>query len=194
MKNPLKLLLGLCCLLLAGTASAVTLNFVELPNEGGIHFSGDTVVRIINNDVPGSETYHVATTRIPSPGEPPADALVRGIGTGFGTPYYLFNILESPGGPISDQVYVHNLGGPGTRPTVIDFLSDSNTFVDLTPTATVVETGRLQLVGTYVDDRGQTVFLNVKSDLESVPDAGSTISLLGFGLLGLVAIRRKLAF
>ena len=76
--------------------------------------------------------------------------------------------------------------------TVIDFLSDPNSFVDLTPTATVVETGNLQLVGTYINDRGETVSLNVQSDRE-VPDTGSTVSLLGLGLLGIGAIRRKLA-
>src|SRR5262249_52244058 len=101
--------------------------------------------------------------------------------------YYLFDILESPGGPISDQVYVHTL--TGARFTVIDFLSDPNTFVDLTPTATVVETGNLQLVGTYLNDFGEQVSLNVRSD---VPDTGSTVSLLGLGMLGIGAIRRKL--
>ena len=62
----------------AQPAQAVTLNFVELPNEGGIHFSGDTVLQIFNNDVPGSETYHVAPRIVPS--GYPADARAGLIG------------------------------------------------------------------------------------------------------------------
>jgi len=168
------------------SASAVTLNWVELPNEGGVHFSGDTVVQIINNDVPGSETYHVSSPIVPSGYNP--DALVSHIGISRTAEYYLFNILESPGGPLSDQVYVYRLSNIFT---VIDFLSDPSQFVNLTPTATVVEAPGLQLVGTYVNDRGETVFLNVDSGVET-PDAGSTLPLLGFALAGLGVLRRKL--
>jgi VPDSG-CTERM motif len=177
-------MVSLLALGITQSAKATTLNWVELPNEGGIHFSGDTVVAIFNNDVPGSETYHVSSPIVPFGYTP--DALASHIGISHSADYYLFNILESPGGPISDQVYVYRLSNIFT---VIDFLSDPSMFVNLTPTGTVVETGGLQLVGTYLNDRGETVFLNVQSD---VPDAGSTLSLLGFALAGVAVLRRKL--
>ncbi len=183
-----KLLVLICLLAVSGSVSAVTLNFVELPNEGGVHFSGDTVLMIFNNDVPGSETYHVSSPLIP-PGYP-ADATASHIGISLSADYYLFNILESPGGPLSDQVFVHRLNGIYT---VVDFFSDPNMFVNLTPTATVIETGNLQLVGTYLNDRGETVFINIQSDIDlPVPDSGSTIALLGMAITSIGMIRRKL--
>jgi VPDSG-CTERM motif len=55
----------------------------------------------------------------------------------------------------------------------------------------VVEAPGLQLAGTYVNDRGETVFLNVNSGVDA-PDAGSTLPLLSFALLGVAVLRRKL--
>jgi protein with PEP-CTERM/exosortase system signal len=172
------------------SASAATLNWVELPNEGGVHFSATGMPFpypiIINNDVPGSETYHVSSPIVP-PGYVP-DAIASHIGISRTASYYLFNILERPGGPISDQVYVHQFIPAFT---VIDFISDPSNFVDLAPTATVVEGGGLQVVGTYLNDRGERVFLRVNSAADT-PDAGSTLPLLGFALAGLGILRRKL--
>ena len=164
------------------SASAVTLNWVELPNEGGIDFSGDTT----NGGHSNGEVFHVSSPVVP-PGYTP-DAIASHIGISRTASYYLFNILESPNGPISDQVYVHQFIPAFT---VIDFISNPADFVNLTPTATVVEAPGLQLVGTYVNDRGETVFLNVDSGVET-PDAGSTLPLLGFALAGLGILRRKL--
>ena len=164
------------------SASAVTLNWVELPNEGGIDFSGDTT----SGGHVTREVFHVSSPAVPVGYIP--DAIASHIGITRSADYYLFNILESPGGPISDQVYVYHFA---PLFTVIDFISDPSNFVNLTPTGTVVETGDLQLVGTYVNDRGETVFLNVNSGVET-PDAGSTLPLLGFALAGLGILRRKL--
>ena len=163
------------------SASAVTLNWVEGPNDrGGIDFFGDTT----NGGHSNGEVFHVSSPVVP-PGYVP-DAIASHIGISRTASYYLFNILEYPGGPLSDQVYVHQFIPAFT---VIDFISDPSQFVNLTPTATVVEARGLQLVGTYINDRGETVSLNVDS---GVPDAGSTLPLLGFALAGLGILRRKL--
>jgi hypothetical protein len=175
---------GLSLLLLAaGNASAGTINWVELPNEGGITFFGDNTA----GGFATGEVFHVSSPFVP-PGYVP-DAIASHIGITLSANYYLFDILESAGGPISDQVYVHILSGADT---VIDFFSDPSTFVNLTPTGTVVETAGLQFVGAYQNDRGETVSLNVDSGVDAVPDAGSTITLLGLGTFAIGAIRQKL--
>ena len=164
------------------SASAGTINWVELPNEGGIDFFGD----FTNGGHSTGEVFHVSSPAVP-PGYVP-DAIASHIGISRTASYYLFNILEFPNGPISDQVYVYQFIPAFT---VIDFISDPSLFVNLIPTATVVEAPGLFLAGTYINDRGETVFLNVDSGV-SAPDAGSTLPLLGFALAGLGILRRKL--
>src|SRR5215467_7297438 len=95
--------------LTGGSSFATTINFAELPNEAGIHVTTD-----VGNDV----TKLAETIRISAPNcNCGADFSLNGIGT---TTEYLVNILESAGGPLSDQVHVYRLGGDGSQ--VIDFI------------------------------------------------------------------------
>ena len=172
----------------AGNASAgVIINFIELPDEAGIHLTGlDIFGNPIDVTKLGSETFHISSPSVPDGYSP--DAILYRIGISRSNDGFLVNILDSPGGPISDQVWVHQFIPAFT---VIDFLSDPNDFVLDPPFATVVETGDLQNALNYTNDRGELVSINVQS--EAVPEPGS-LTLLGLGLasLGVVArMKRK---
>src|SRR3954465_3752729 len=80
------------------------INFIELPNEGGIQMtaSGPSGPRDVT--VPG-ETFHLSTNNVPA--GYPADATVSHIGITGITSSYLVNILESVGSLISDQVHIY---------------------------------------------------------------------------------------
>jgi hypothetical protein len=176
--------------LIAGNSSAtVILNFIEPPNDGGIHLTGTEANGTpIDVTLSGSETFRVAA---------PACTMIAGCNPNFTTAQigsqnqteYLVNILESPGGPLSDQVWVHRLAtGGGVQ--VIDFFSDSG-FVTGGPGAvvtTVVETGSVQSVLSYPNDNnGQPVNISV---LSAVPEPG-TLALLGLAAVGLAFSWRK---
>jgi hypothetical protein len=177
--------------LTAGSASAaVILNFQELPNEGGIHLTGTA-----SNGTPidvtllNSETFRVSApgcTTIPGC-NPNFTTMEIGTGTEF-----LVNILESAGGPLSDQIHVHRLSSSdGSQ--VIDFISDPSAFATAGPGAmvtTLVETGSLQSGLTYTSNAPTTVNISFTSDVSDVPEPG-TLSLLGLGLGVLAFSRRK---
>lgn len=175
--------------LTAGNASAaVVLNFIELANDAGIQLTGvNANGSLINVTKLNSETFGISSPAVPNGYVP--DAIVSRIGVSRTSQGFLVNILESVGGPLSDQVWVHVLGGAFT---VIDFISDPAQFVTgVTPFATVVETGALQNVLTYNNDRGETVTINVLSNLD-VPEPAS-LALVGAALLGIVATRKRRA-
>src|SRR3954466_12272478 len=136
------------------------INFTELSNEGGVQMTASGPSGPVDATVPG-ETFHLSVPQIP-PGYP-ADATVSHIGISRTSSGYLVNILESLGGPISDQVHIYQFI---PMFTVIDFLSDPNDFVAGAADATVVETGALQTVFSYFNDLGETVTINVQSDLD----------------------------
>ena len=171
--------------LTAGSSSAgVIINFDELLDEAGIELTGFDI-----NGTPfdvtklGSEIFHISTPAVPSGYTP--DAILSHIGISRTSAGFLINILESAGGPISDQVWVHQF-----IPlfTVIDFISDESQFVTgVQPFATVVETGNLQNALSYTNDRGELVSMNVRSD---VPEP-ATLALLSLGLAGLGFSRRR---
>jgi hypothetical protein len=136
--------------LTAGSSSAaVTLNFIELPNEGGINLTGtDSAGTPIDVSKLASETFRVSAPGCTSiPGCNP-DFTTGQIGTAS---EFLVNILESAGGPLSDQVFVHRISTAGGS-QVIDFISDESPFVTAGPNttvSTVVETGNLQFALSY---------------------------------------------
>ncbi len=168
--------------LTAGSASARVVSFIELPNEAGIQMQADDGTDVTKL---GSETFHLSSPSVPV--GYPADATVSHIGISLSGGYYLADILESAGGPLSDQVFVHILNGLFT---VIDFISDPDQFVTgVTPTVTVVETGSLQNVLNYNNDRGELVSINVLSDLE-LPEP-TTALLLPAALVGLLGCSRR---
>ena len=169
----------------AGNSSAaVVINFDELPNEAGIHLGGVAFDgSLINVTKLGSEIFHISSPAVPGGYSP--DAILSHIGISRSGPDLLVNILESTGGPISDQVWVHQFA---PLFTVIDFISDPAQFVlGVTPFATVVETGSSQNVLNYNNDRGELVSINVTSD---VPEPG-TFALVGAAMLGMAAMRRR---
>jgi len=178
--------------LTAGSSSAVVINFDELPNEGGIHVTGDLDVTKLN-----SETFRISAPNCPTtvPGCNP-DATLNGIGTAT---EFLVNILESAGGPISDQVWVHRISAAGSQASaqVIDFISDDETqssFVTGGPTAVitnVVETGSLQPALTYTSMNDSTVSISVNSELDATVPEPATLALVGVALLGIATTRRR---
>src|SRR5215467_2048645 len=169
--------------LTAGSASAiVTLNFIELANEGGIHLTGtEANGNPIDVTLAGAEFFRVSA---------PGCTAIAGCNPNFTTNQigtdteFLVNILESPGGPLSDQIHVHRLTTAGGS-QVIDFISDGAPFQAAGPGAivtTLVETGALQSGLTYSSDPAAPVNIFFSSEVsEAVPEPG-TLSLLGLGL------------
>ena len=171
----------------AGNSSAtVIINFDELPNEAGIHVTGVAFNgSLFDFTKLGSETFHISSPVVP-PGYSP-DAILSRIGISGSSAGFLVNILESAGGPISDQVWVHQFI---SQFTVIDFISDPAQFVSgVVPFATVVETGSSQNVLNYNNDRGELVSINVTSAID-VPEP-ATLALVGAAILGMAAMRRR---
>ncbi len=181
--------------LTAGSASAVvTLNFLELPNEGGIHLTGTesngTPIGVI---LLSSETFRVSA---------PDCITIAGCNPNFTTSQigtqteFLVNILESAGGPISDQIHVHRITDvEGSQ--VIDFISDRASFHTAGLGAivtTLVETGNLQNGLTYPSEGTGNPPVNIFFSSEvsevQVPEPG-TLSLLGLGVAVLAFSLRK---
>jgi len=176
--------------LTAGNSSAdVILNFIELPN-GSIHLTGtESNGTTIDQTKAAAEFFRVSA---------PGCVGIAGCNPDFttgqiGTPTeFLVNILESSGGPLSDQVFVHRLNAMGGS-QVIDFISDTG-FVTAGPATvvtTVVETGSLQFALSYPNEgNGQPVTINVSSPLAAVPEP-ATLALVGVALLGIATTRRR---
>ncbi len=167
--------------------ASVVIQFEELPNEAGIHLGGfdinGNMIDLTKGN--GAETFHLSSPDVPTGYS--ADATLSHIGNGMSDNEYLVNILESAGGPISDQVWVHQFIPSFT---VIDFISDPDQFVvGVAPSATIVETGLLQHALVYNNDRGELVSIDVLSDVDAPEPA--TLALFGFGLAGLGWARRK---
>ena len=173
--------------LTAGSASAdVIISFVEQPN-GSIHLGGvDAFGNVIDVTKPNSETFHISSPAVPQGYSP--DAILSHIGISQTSNGYLVNILDRPGGPISDQVYVHQFIPAFT---VIDFVSDpSQFFTGVTPFATAVETGFLQNVLNYQNDRGELVSINVASAIPE-PASIALFGITGVCLGGYIWRRRR---
>src|SRR5215510_6645467 len=129
--------LAMIALTLGSASAVVTLNFLELPNEGGIHLTGTASNGTpINLTLLGSETRNVSA---------PGCTAIPGCNPNFTTNQigtdteFLVNILESVGGPLSDQIHVHRLtSADGSQ--VIDFISDDGTPFDTAGPGAIVTT------------------------------------------------------
>ena len=156
------------------------MNFIELANEAGIRMTADNGADVTKL---GSEVFYLSSPFVPS--GYPVDATVNQIGTSTSGFEALINILESPGGPLSDQVWLHHINSVFT---VIDFISDPAQFVtSVAPFATVVETGSLQNVLNYTNDQGGNVSIYVQSD---IPEPATAL-LFPIALAGLLANSRR---
>src|SRR5262245_66232825 len=122
--KPVQLILIALATLVMTTASSlagpITINFLELsPDETGIRVTGTDVNgnAITVPDKLGAETYRISAPGCTAISGCNPDTTLGGIGTAT---EYLVNILESAGGPISDQVWVHRISSSGGS-QVIDF-------------------------------------------------------------------------
>ena len=104
-------------------------------------------------------------------------------------------VVTDPGGTdISDLVMM--MYSPNTRAMTVTFTSDEhpgwNGFPLPPIKATIVETGGLDWATVTVSGSGgrQMFDLGVQSVVDSVPDGGATLILLGAAFSGLVGVRR----
>src|SRR5215472_2375834 len=181
-------LVALATLVLAASSASagpITLDFNELLN-GDLELTGtDSTGAAIDVTKPASETFRVSAPNCACS----EDFSLNQIGT---STEYLVNIFESDGVTLSDQVWVHRLGGAGSQ--VIEFFSD---LPAVTPGAgavisSVVETGSLQSALTYTSSGGTAVTVNISSPIVSSPlpePATLALLLLGIGLAGVTASR-----
>jgi hypothetical protein len=106
------------------------------------------------------------------------------------SPFYAIN-LSFPFPPTSSWILVARNGGGLVNELFLDFTTGH------TPPSLVGFTGGTILPGTNVVTLPSTLVYDITGGSitapASVPDAGSTVSLLGFASLGLVALRRKLS-
>lgn len=179
------ILFALC---VSNSFADVIIHFDELPNDTGIHVTGTAFDGSSFDVTKLDEVFHISSPQVPGGYAP--DLVLSRIGISLTSSGYLVNILESAGGPISDQVWVHQFT---SLFTVIDFISDPGQFIlGVAPVATVVETGQSQNVLNYLNDRGELVSIFVTSDAE-IPEPG-TLALVSIAMLGIAAQRRRKQF
>jgi len=159
----------------------VVINFTELPNEGGIQVTGTSILgNPFSVSSFGAETFRIGAQNY---GGSDAGLKLSSIGVSGdeegSTREFLFNILESAGGPLSDQIHVFS-----PSKTVIDFISDPAQFVTGAPNSVLVETGVLQFGGSYFSDNGTLVTINFLSDVDgaTVPEPSSFLLTAMSGL------------
>ena len=180
------LLLGV---LASGGAEAATaqINFIEL-SSGGIHVTGvDANGTAIDTTKASAEEFFISSPEVPTGYSP--DLTLSHIGISRTDPGngYLFALSELSGGPISDYVWVHQYVPSFT---VIDFISDPSSVL-ITPTATVVEDGSLQYIGSYFNDLQEEVAISIQSPSATPLPAALPLFASGLGALGLLGWRRK---
>jgi len=186
----LTLALSLGFLVTKSASADVNITFMELANEGGIRVFGNGFDgAAFDVTKPDSETFGISSPAVPGGYSP--DLILSHIGISRSSGGYLFALTETLGGPVSDYVWVHQFVSAFT---VIDFVSDSEFPLVLPTTADAifVETGGIQAIGGYNNDRGERVNIFVQSDVGVVPEPETyALMLAGLGLLGFVARRRK---
>jgi hypothetical protein len=160
-------------------ASAITVNFIE----------GAEGQNITINYNPAEWSQVNLVSQGTETGTFEASLLDFSLGSGS----VIYGLSEVAGGPLSDWVTVSwNSGLLGTLFTM-NFGSDIDG-VTLqppgTPTLVLPETGALQSFPVTLPTTAFSLTVGIQSDVETVPDGGTTSILLGLSSAGLAAYRR----
>jgi hypothetical protein len=177
-----------CMVQTNASAATVNINFIENPN-GSISVTGnDRFGNAISFLKPDSEEFHLSSPAVS--GLYPVDATAQGIGISTVGGDLLFG-LKDAGGRISDYIRVYQFD-TSVHISVMDFFSDPIGGAPGPIPNAVLENGGLQFVGSYLNDRGDTVNLSIQS-IDATTPLPAALPLFASGLAGLgwFALRRR---